>query len=116
MSSSNDPTAAPVLGDVAGLVPALPPVPAVEEVSVALAAAPPPAIAAGQEIQGISQQKLLEPIQREAPKLGRKNGVSNLTAAQKLEILHELVSQSLEIDPTHQKLSARILLPLLEMI
>ncbi len=94
MSSNNDPTAAPVLGDVAGLVPALPPVPAVEEVSVALAAAPPPAIAAGQEIQGISQQKLLEPIQREAPKLGRKNGVSNLTAAQKLEILHELESAS----------------------
>ena len=75
------------------LIPALPPVPAVDEedlsVAVAAAVAPP---AAAQEIQGISTSKLLEPIQHEAPKLGRKNGVSNLTASQKLDILHELDS------------------------
>lgn len=99
--STNEPlstsAAPPALGeDVAGLVPALPPVPAAEEVSVAVittptaVAEPEPAVAPVQEIQGISTSKLLEPIQREAPKLGRKNGVSNLTAAQKLDILHEL--------------------------
>lgn len=114
LSTSAAPPPPPALGeDVAGLVPALPPVPAVEEVSVAVLTTPtavvaapedpaPPAVAttvtvaaapapaAVQEIQGISTSKLLEPIQREAPKLGRKNGVSNLTAAQKLDILHEL--------------------------
>lgn len=104
--STNEPlstsAAPPALGEeVTGLVPALPPVPAAEEVSVAelttptAVAAPEPAPAAAvapavQEIQGISTSKLLEPIQREAPKLGRKNGVSNLTAAQKLDILQEL--------------------------
>ncbi len=102
MSTTNEPlstsAAPPALGEdvVTGLVPALPPVPAVEEVSVAVLAAPEPVPAAAavapavQEIQGISTSKLLEPIQREAPKLGRKNGVSNLSAAQKLDILHEL--------------------------
>jgi len=96
--SSNEPlpSSAPaqvVLGgsSVVELVPALPPVPAFEKVSAVVAAAPPPAV---QEIQGISTSKLLEPIQREAPKLGRKNGVSNLTASQKLDILHELDSAS----------------------
>mmetsp|Transcript_11030 Transcript_11030/g.21858 ORF Transcript_11030/g.21858 Transcript_11030/m.21858 type:complete len:483 (+) Transcript_11030:76-1524(+) len=92
--SSNEPlpSSAPaqVLGGVE-LVPALPPVPAVGDVSAVAAVAPPPAV---QEIQGISTSKLLEPIQREAPKLGRKNGVSNLTASQKLDILHELDSAS----------------------
>lgn len=97
MSSTEPSSSAPVvLGDDVGLVPALPPVPAVEDVTaVAVAAvAAEPASTAVQEIQGISTSKLLEPIQREAPKLGRKNGVSNLTAAQKLEILHELDSAS----------------------
>jgi len=95
--SSNEPlpSSAPaqeVPGSVE-LVPALPPVPAFRDVSAVAAAAvaPPPAV---QEIQGISTSKLLEPIQREAPKLGRKNGVSNLTASQKLDILHELDSAS----------------------
>ncbi len=69
--------------------PALPP--------VADAAKPPTAadeeiVADGavREIQGISTSKLLAPIQHETPKLGRKNGVSNLTASQKLDILHQL--------------------------
>lgn len=93
MSSTEPSSAAPVLGDEVGLVPALPPVPTVEDVS-AMAVVAAPATATVQEIQGISTSKLLEPIKREAPKLGRKNGVSNLTAAQKLEILHELDSAS----------------------
>lgn len=90
MSNNEPSSSAPVIGEVE-LVPSLPPVPAIEEVSVA-AEAPPAAEPVVAEIQGISTSKLLEPIQREAPKLGRKNGVSNLTASQKLEILHELKS------------------------
>ena len=69
--------------------PALPPV---------ADAAPQPAAAdeeivadgAVRKIQGISTSKLLAPIQHETPKLGRKNGVSNLTASQKLDILNQL--------------------------